>query len=41
MFLVYLPLRVVGLKVDHDAAAVEALSILSECLRSRTGKAMR
>lgn len=30
MFIVYLPLRVIGLKVDHDAAAEEALSILSE-----------
>ena len=31
MFAVYLPLRLVGLRIDHETAAVEALSILSEC----------
>ena len=32
MFLLYLPLRIVGLKNDHQLAATEALSILSQQL---------
>lgn len=30
MFVLYLPLRVVGLQIDHEASATEALSILSK-----------
>lgn len=34
MFIVYLPLRIIGLRADQETAAIEALSILSKSSRA-------